>query len=354
MATTVLLHIGAHKTGTSSVQHFLDTIRPELAAAGWLYPRAARYRFGHHRLAMTARGRSPRRLAGSTSLAEEARRVREEIEASGLTRVIVSSETFFALGQRGAEAVVRAFDGHRLIAAALVRRPDEHFLSIYNQRIKQPKSEFSDPVDGWVERSTELSRDLRPVEALSAWADVLGLENVRVACYEAHPDAVTNVLGLIGLDDPAIVGLPRQRRNVGLSAPGVELLRRAKLAGADQLTRQRLQRVAQRHLAGPQFAGSLLSPEQRIDMLRACDEASEALFRRFIGGECLYRSDRVDPLHLPPARRLDADDIGIVLAGLCRDLALPSETAADDETAVRRIVGLLAAHGEALMASYER
>jgi hypothetical protein len=53
------LHVGTHKTATTSVQHFLDSHPQELARSGYLYPQVGRpeeARAGHHNIAWEISG----------------------------------------------------------------------------------------------------------------------------------------------------------------------------------------------------------------------------------------------------------------------------------------------------------
>src|ERR1700728_1789519 len=53
------LHVGTHKTATTSLQHFLSTSPQELAERGWFYPRTGRpaeASTGHHNLAWEISG----------------------------------------------------------------------------------------------------------------------------------------------------------------------------------------------------------------------------------------------------------------------------------------------------------
>ena len=48
----LILHIGRHKTGTSSIQHFLHDNREELKARGVIYPRPVGAAAAHHGIAL--------------------------------------------------------------------------------------------------------------------------------------------------------------------------------------------------------------------------------------------------------------------------------------------------------------
>lgn len=57
----IILHIGTHKTGTTTLQRFCASASDALAERGILYPRSARPRYGptagHHLIPWSIRGK---------------------------------------------------------------------------------------------------------------------------------------------------------------------------------------------------------------------------------------------------------------------------------------------------------
>ena len=85
----LILHIGRSKSGTSSLQQYLATHRPELAAKGICYPKTgARRGYGHHELADACR-----KLAPSRQQLRDFRAAFER-EIEPFDTIIVSSEGF--------------------------------------------------------------------------------------------------------------------------------------------------------------------------------------------------------------------------------------------------------------------
>lgn len=91
---TVFLHIGTHKTGTTSIQHFLAQNDYELRRERILFPSAGRYVHGHHHIAWELR--SDDRLNGRTG---HVQRLLDELRETDLETVVVSSEDFEYLSQ---------------------------------------------------------------------------------------------------------------------------------------------------------------------------------------------------------------------------------------------------------------
>jgi hypothetical protein len=132
----VFIHIGTHKTGTTSLQSWLRRNSRELAASGLLVPSAGTLcdSSGHHNLAFQLGGdsRYDPSLGGLDELVEE---LRLASRSPGPRRAVLSSEDFFCLvekpdGLRRLEQALRA-DGHRLTWLVFLRRVDDYSESLY-------------------------------------------------------------------------------------------------------------------------------------------------------------------------------------------------------------------------------
>jgi len=89
MAPRFLLHIGANKTGTSSIQRMLADNPSALARAGWVYPDLHLHHCAHHALAYTLAGH-PTRGLGAGWHATFAKAIADPTQ-----RYVISSELFF-------------------------------------------------------------------------------------------------------------------------------------------------------------------------------------------------------------------------------------------------------------------
>jgi len=95
---TIFVHIGTHKTGSTSIQHFLTHNAAALGREGILVPAAGRHLFGHHHLAWELR--KDVRLAGATG---HVSRLIEELRDASCDKAIISSEDFEYLVRYPAE-----------------------------------------------------------------------------------------------------------------------------------------------------------------------------------------------------------------------------------------------------------
>ena len=89
MTARFLLHIGANKTGTSSIQRMLVDNTQALSNAGWFYPDFHLQHCAHHALAYALAGHPTR------GLAEGWRGAFKQATADPEHRHIISSELFF-------------------------------------------------------------------------------------------------------------------------------------------------------------------------------------------------------------------------------------------------------------------
>ncbi len=152
-AQTLLLHVGMHKTGTSTLQYELLRRRRQLAAMGVLYPGLHKVRIGtwgraHHALLhalfgefglasdIAGRlGRDPAEYSERAYLGIE-----RQLRSGSFDRLILSSETFFrVVGPRRADAV-----GARLARLAretrvvcYVRHPASFALSSLSTNVQR-------------------------------------------------------------------------------------------------------------------------------------------------------------------------------------------------------------------------
>ena len=89
MTPRFLLHIGANKTGTSSIQRMLVDNTPALSAAGWAYPDFHLQHCAHHPLAYALAGHPTR------GLGEGWRDAWAQATADPSHRYVISAELFF-------------------------------------------------------------------------------------------------------------------------------------------------------------------------------------------------------------------------------------------------------------------
>lgn len=143
----VVLHVGAGKTGTTSIQGFLATHRAALGERGVLYPRSPG-RTRHLKLGLSFRDDEDfAGLPAWQELAAQAparfrrrfhRRLLEEVAQTAPRQVVFSDEALYSLPVPALERLRAFLDDHfgSVHVIVYLRRQDEHLASFYQQKVK--------------------------------------------------------------------------------------------------------------------------------------------------------------------------------------------------------------------------
>ena len=231
------LHIGTGKTGTTSIQTFLELNREALRKRGVVVPvspgrrnhlRLTPYALNDGVIDNTRRARGLLRPDQVAHFRERfAQRFREEAATwtDGHT-VIMSSEQMTRLSQPEEIARLRALLSFatKTFIVVYFRRQDEYFVSEYSQLIKGGRGIA---LDGALKH---IKKQVYNYHAfLQNWADAFGKENIIVRPFERSQmvggDAVQDFASVVGLDGLSEYVLP-PRRNLSLDVHTVEYLRR--------------------------------------------------------------------------------------------------------------------------------
>ena len=132
----IFIHIGTHKTGTTSIQNFLRTHADELRADGIFVPSSGTVdtRSGHHNVAWQLRA-DVRRANAASGVPE----LIEELRSAGESTAIISSEGFEYLSQHPQR--LKAFDdqlqevGYETRYMVSFRNPEDYAASLYTELI---------------------------------------------------------------------------------------------------------------------------------------------------------------------------------------------------------------------------
>ncbi|MEP4165944.1 hypothetical protein [Maricaulis sp.] len=154
----VVLHIGRHKTGTSSVQRYLSKNREALKRDGVLYPDlgilSGRIETAHHEFVHALQ-------RGDTSAAENfLREIERQQNESNCSTLVLSSESFQNI--KNSSSLKEMFSGHHLYTICYIREIVGYYCSSYAQFIHANNC-FADPY------SYLRMFDTRLGEFVSAW-----------------------------------------------------------------------------------------------------------------------------------------------------------------------------------------
>ena len=329
------LHIGAEKTGSTSLQTYFALNRATLLARGWLYPRAAGSRAHYNLLACSLdedRDDETRRVAGvgkglslDTFCSHVIQSLETEIAASGAAVLVVSNELLATRLRRPAEiarlkALCDRLARQTKVIVYLRNQPD-FFTSRYTNVI-------------WEGGTHDFKFEARAPIAdyallLDRWSAVFGKQNLVVRRFEPADfpagDLIADFVNLTGLDTRGLQ-VPA-RANPSLDAESLVFLRGMNrrlprvLARDVQPFRGAIVRVLQRRRGGTRFTIPRLLADRIADAYR---DSNERVSTEYFGSR--HRPLFSPPVLVsdsPPPNRLDtvtAARIGGFLArGLLRD-----------------------------------
>lgn len=200
-----IVHIGMPRAGSTTFQHILFRLRPELAKAGILYPdltpasAAHEPHINHQHFGEALDGRRPRREAR-----ELLERLSGELARTDADTVLISYEDF--IQQKRAAGISRTlrslFDRHGFaMEAVVVAKPQsEHLNSVYSHRMQLMREKrLFDAFAGTFERSGRFAyRSL-----IEPWLSACSgrVRGVPVRDVRSPAPLVRRLLAEIGLED---------------------------------------------------------------------------------------------------------------------------------------------------------
>lgn len=293
----LVIHIGAHKTGTTALQRCFDANSAQLEQAAVIYPRTNWYHHSQHRLAFALQRKKDPTTGKAVDLDTEIDALNAVVDAApGESRIMISSEALFALRPRAIATLRDRLTTDAVEIVAFVRSPDKLLLSLYNQMAKGPENQFSKTLSAVLKAPRELHRDLDMRKCVEAWVSAFGRENVHLLCYEDGAP-LAQMLRILDLPEDAI----RESVQANPSAPHAvaEVMRLSKTAGIPPDIRRTLYGVASRVFGA--YPKPRLTDVERRSILREFETDLDALFTQF-GLNNPYRADAMVP-EPPPAKR---------------------------------------------------
>jgi hypothetical protein len=218
-ATKIVLHIGAEKTGTSSLQATLaKNAATLLAEAGLLYPREVPLAAGNAHFGVAAAFLDPRRTefflpGGHRSPAELRQALAAAIVRERPRLAVLSAEHFSSRFERPQiEALARFLAPHTIEIVYYARRQDEMSASSFGTGLLYGRRDWFD--------SEAIRPDWRFFDhcrILDEWAAIFGAGRLRVRNYGDFAEAglVEDFLAQAGLSTlPALAAAERLNRSI--------------------------------------------------------------------------------------------------------------------------------------------
>ena len=188
----IYIHIGLYKTGSTTLQAFLQANQNNLLNYGYLYPRTgALGRFeAHHNLAWLLR--NPKNANPTLGTWKE---LHEEIKAANIDNVIISSENF-ELNNQKINSLKSELEPYEVKIIVYLRRQDRRLESLYTQRVK--RGFYSDNILSFCEQKRNTSDYYN---FLKPWKQTFGISNIIVRPLEKNqiPNICHDFLKIIGV-----------------------------------------------------------------------------------------------------------------------------------------------------------
>ena len=294
MRQKIFVHIGPHKTGTSSLQRFLYANHQALLKLGVCYPTGhLGGRHAQHRFAFSVRGKTDPKDGKVPPRDVEFAPIFDEISASGADTAILSSEAFFATDEREIRILHQSLRDFDPVVVFYARRQDEGYVSSFTQRSKSATNRYMLPIHAHLDDPVRMGRDLAIHEHASTWARVFGKENVVARLYGKGINVPDDFLRCIderrGMG-PVLATAKEQfvtdkTFNISPSLEATEMTRLFKAQCDNQEQRRLAFKLLSKHLAGGRPAARLLSTADRRAILEFFRDSNEKLFREFFSSE---------------------------------------------------------------------
>lgn len=231
----LIVHLGLHKTGTTTIQQYLATHTYGLFCVEALYPCTGRHPLASTQHALLASGFfSPDLpggvfgLKGPVDVDLVTRALLHEIELAGLPTVILSSEEFSRFDAGVVRHFARTFSDFDIVPIAFLRNLVDAFEAYYGTFIRYTDSALPPDPDSMM--PTDL------LDPFRAWAEVAADGRITVVDYDASVSGNSvqdfcDAVGLVGpwLPDsstmprlnpslpPSWTALARELREIGIA-----------------------------------------------------------------------------------------------------------------------------------------
>lgn len=333
---TLYLHIGQHKTGTSTLQNFLWRNRQWLESAGVLYPEVGLCGPTHASFALSLPGERQSVLAemfrnaavdrngtylpyagkSAHSLYSELGR---QIADTSCPVIVLSSECFMEwVDPSLVHSMLSDHCDCDIKVLLLLRRQDQWIQSVFNQVVKDPGLRFSGRL-----MDLPQAQMLDYESVVFQWATAFGKDNVRVFPYQSLSRYDAGVVGLIseviGIEPTHNSQLPSfEERNVSLSG---EQLRVLHVLNRRDISCECFQRVLAYFIRenekgkGIDRANTWLGYEQGCALYDQYREGNHRIAQEFIGCDVLFLEP--EPSEYRKLASLEAGDVfGLVTKAL--------------------------------------
>lgn len=184
----IILHIGWHKTGTTSIQEFLKKNSNKLIHENKVYyPDEGLIGCAHHQIAWVLKGQDSSPW-GKLDISNDSLLIEKAIESCkkhDCENLIFSSEEFCTFSEKDIIKLhgILKDEINKVTVIIYIRRQDLLIESSYNMEVKWWGRRLSDEFQQYVKNKTPY---IKYDVILDKWANVFGLESIKVRLYDTN------------------------------------------------------------------------------------------------------------------------------------------------------------------------
>lgn len=135
----IIIHIGLHKTGTSSLQYFLNKNKNELKEAGYIYETNKKNTWINHNPLAFSFWNTDTCIDGENYLFNL-------IDGCGNKNIIISSE-MLCDSRTDVKRLLKCFKGFDVNVYAYIRHPCDMIVSAFNEVVRDPDIKWTRPIN---------------------------------------------------------------------------------------------------------------------------------------------------------------------------------------------------------------
>ncbi|MEQ9483882.1 sulfotransferase domain-containing protein [Coleofasciculus sp. F4-SAH-05] len=294
--TTIYLHIGTHKTGTTTLQKFLSSNRQKLLEKRVLYPSSPDC---HHKLLQNKGKDKPWGLN-----LDEWKYLIQEIKSENPEKIVVSSENFCRLYFEDVHKVKDNLSGYNTKIIVYIRRQDDYFASLYCQAIKTAHH--------WDRLKKHISDNKtydNYYQMLEPWKQAFGKENLIIRVYEKEQlsDGLLNdFLKSIHITSEGLDFKKAQQTNISPSIRTIKIIQLLSdiAIGKMSISKKKMTGLYYTYLIPdtnlsrlianlPDFllSNELMTTQERVDILKEFEESNRKVAQEYLGrpdGQLFY------------------------------------------------------------------
>jgi len=235
----VIFHIGLEKTGTTSFQRFCTRNAQRLIKHDVLYPKRSFAFQALNHAPLTAsylQSESPDEffLRPTIARSEMVKSLKREIEASGVEKVIISSEHLSSRFRAPQiEKLAEDFNEYECHVVIALRDHLSRLFSAYATHVMSGSDQTLDEYAEMVLLPDNLY--MRYADTIRLWEASFGSDNIIVFDYNEAPDVIYSLLSKIGLLDLRNKLTDDHKCNASLDANATEALRLINISNQNEM-----------------------------------------------------------------------------------------------------------------------